>query len=113
MRTKITSHLTKKLILATAVSLLGSAIAHADVPGYEFMMFPEGMAMVVDSTGKATKAKISEDTAKAITAGAQPLSEAGIVLLYQGKLYIVPDKRLGDGRMMSSTVMSSAPNTNK
>ena len=75
MRTKITTHLTKKLIVAAAVSLLGSAVAVADVPGYEFMMFPEGMAMVVDSTGKATKAKISEDTAKAITAGAQPLSQ--------------------------------------
>ena len=113
MTTKITSHLTKKLILAAAVSLLGSAIARADVPGYEFMMFPEGMAMVVDSTGKAANAKISEDIAKAITAGAQPLSEAGIVLLYQGKLYIVPDKRLGDGRMMSTMVMSSAPNAGK
>ena len=113
MRTKIATHLTKGLILAAAASLLGAAMAQADVPGYEFMMFPEGMAMVVDATGKATRAKISEDTAKAITAGAQPLSEAGIVLLYQGKLYIVPDKRLGDGRMMSTMVMSSAPNANK
>ena len=112
MTTKITTQLTKKLMLAAAVSLLGSAIAQADVPGYEFM-FPEGMAMVVDETGKATKAKISEDTAKAITAGAQPLSEAGIVLLYQGKLYIVPDKPLGDGRMVSTMVTSSAANVNK
>ena len=113
MRTKTTVQLTKSLIVTGAASLLGVAIALADVPGYEFMMFPEGMAMVVDATGKATRAKISEDTAKAITAGAQPLNEAGIVLLYQGKLYIVPDKRLGDGRMMSTMVMSSAPNANK
>jgi hypothetical protein len=113
MRTKIATRLTKGLILAAAVSLLGPAMARADVPGYEFMMFPEGHAMVVDKTGKATKAKISDDAAKTITAGAQPLSEAGIILLYQGKLYIVPDMRLGDGRMMSSMVTSSAPNANK
>jgi hypothetical protein len=113
MRTEIATHLAKKLILAAAVSLLGAATAQADVPGYAFMMFPEGMAMVVDATGKASRAKISDDTAKAIIAGAQPLSDAGIVLLYQGKLYIVPDKRLGDGKMMSTMVMPSAPNANK
>ena len=113
MRTKSTPPLAKKLILAAVVSLLGAATARADVPGYDFMMFPEGMAMVVDATGKASKAKISDDTAKAIIAGAQPLSDAGIVLVYQGKLYVVPDKRLGDGRMMSTMVMSSVPNASK
>ena len=113
MRAKVTMHSTKTLIVAAAVSLLGSAVALADVPGYEFMMLPEGMAMVVDSSGKATKAKISKDTAKTITDGAQPLSDAAIVLLYEGKLYVIPDKQVGDGRMMSSMVMSSAPNTNK
>jgi hypothetical protein len=112
MRTTITMPLTTGMILAAAISLLGAGMAHADVPGYEFM-FPEGMAMVVDGTGKATKAKITEDVAKEITAGAQPLGEAGIVLLYQGKLYIVPDRRSADGKMMSSKVMSSAPNPNK
>lgn len=43
-----------------------------------------------------------------LTAGAQPLSEAVIVLLYQGKLYIVPDKQLEDGKMLSTMLMSSA-----
>jgi hypothetical protein len=107
MRTEITKHWTKTLTLATAIVLLGFGAARADVPGYEFMMFPEGMAMVVDSSGKASRAKISEETAKMITAGAQPLSGDGIILLYQGKLYVVPDKALADGKMMSSMVMSS------
>ncbi len=113
MRINITGHSTRKLVLAAAVLLFGSAVARADVPGYEFMMFPEGMAMVVEPSGKAAKAKISEETAKEITAGAQPLSEAGIVLLYQGKLYIVPDKRLGNGKMMSSMVVPSTQDANK
>jgi hypothetical protein len=49
--------------------------------------------MVVDTTGKATMVSVSDDTARTITAGAQPLSGAGIILLYEGKLYVVPDKR--------------------
>ena len=108
MTTRISTRLAKTLGLPAAVSLLAAAAALADVPGYDFMMVPEGMAMVVDGSGKATKAKISEDTAKAITAGAQPLTAPGIVLLYQGKLYIVPDKAVGDGKMASTMVMSSA-----
>ena len=113
MTIDIRKDLMPKLALVAAISLLGSGAVRADVPGYDFMMFPEGMAMVVDGTGKASKAKITEDTAKMLTAGAQPLSEAGIVLLYQGKLYIVPDKRLGDGKMMSTMVMSSSSDANK
>lgn len=113
MRTTTALHLPKAFFLAAALALLGSAVARADVPGYEFMMLPEGMAMVVGTNGQATKAKISDETAKAITAGAQPLSDAGIILLYRGNLYIVPDKKMGDGKMMSSMVMSSQPSPNK
>jgi hypothetical protein len=113
MKTKVTKHLMTTLAMAAALSLLGSGAVRADVPGYDFMMFPEGMAMVVDGTGKASKAKITEDTAQMLTAGAQPLSDAGIVLLYQGKLYIVPDKALGDGKMMSTMVMSAGSGAKK
>jgi hypothetical protein len=59
------------------------------------------------------KAMISEDAARAITAGAQPVSGASIILICQGNLYIVPDKRMGDGKMASDTVRSSASNAGK
>jgi hypothetical protein len=49
--------------------------------------------MVLDTTGKATMVSVSDDNARTITAGAQSLSGAGIILLYEGKLYVVPDKR--------------------
>lgn len=111
MRTTMPSM--NKLALTIACLLVGSGTVWADVPGYDFMMFPEGMAVVADANGKATKAKISEDTAKMITAGAQPLSAAGIILLYQGKLYIVPDKQVGGGKMMSTMVLSSASEASK
>ena len=113
MRTKMTTRLTKKVVLVAAFSLLAPAIAQADPPGYDFIMFPERMALVVDATGKAPKAMISEDAAEAITAGALPLSGASIVLMYQGKLYIVPDRQLADGKMASDMVKSSASNAGR
>jgi hypothetical protein len=109
----MTTHLAKQLTLVAAVSLLAPAIAQADSPGSYFLDFPERMALVVDATGKAPKAMISEDAARAITAGAQPVSGASIILIYQGNLYIVPDKRLGDGKMASDMVRSSASNAGK
>jgi hypothetical protein len=109
MRAKPAADSTKKLILIAALSLLAPAMAKADPPGYDFMMFPERMALVVDASGKAPKATISEEAAKAITAGAQPVDGVSVILLYQGKLYIVPDKRLGNGKMASDMVKSSAP----
>lgn len=113
MVTKLTTRLTEKLLLVSALSLLTLAIAQADVPGYEFMMFPERMALVVDATGKAPKGIISEEAAEAITRGAQPVSGASIVVLYQGKIYIVPDKRLGNGKMASDVVKSAGSNAGK
>ena len=110
---RITKHSMNKMALATAWLLLGSGAVRADAPGSYFMMFPEGMAVVADTSGKATRANIGEDTAKMLIAGAQPFSNAGIILLYQGKLYIVPDKQLGDGRMMSTMVLSSVSEANK
>jgi hypothetical protein len=111
MRT--TKHPMKRLALTTALLLLGAGAALADVPGYEFMMFPEGMAMVVDQTGKASKAKISEDTARTLTADAQRFSNSGILLVYHGQLYFVPDKQLGNGQMMSTMVLPSGSDANK
>ena len=106
MSTKMT-RLMKRSVLLAALSLLVPAAAWADTPGYEFMTFQEGMCLVVDNTGQAPKGKISEEDAKAITAGAQPVSEASIILMYHGKVYIVPDKRLADGRMASDVVKSA------
>ena len=113
MRSKMATRLAKKLTLVAAVSLLAPAIAQADSPGSYFLDFPERMALVVDATGKAPKAMISEDAARALTAGAQPVSGANIILIYKGNLYIVSDMRMGDGRMASDMVRSSAANAGK
>jgi hypothetical protein len=118
MDAKITTQPTKRLVLGTVLSLFAAAAAQADPPGYEFMNFSERMALVVDgsavsASGKAPKGVVSEGDAQAIIAGAQPLSGANIVLLYQGKVYIVPDKRLPSGEMASETVRSSAASASK
>ena len=100
------------LIVAAALALAAPAAAWADPPGYDFMMFPERMALVVDPAsisglGKTPKGIISEDAAAQLVAGAQPLSRKSIVLLYHGKIYIVPDKRLDNGTMASEAVKGS------
>ena len=101
-------NLPKKAILVSSLSLLAAAIARADSPGSYFLDFPERMALVVASTGKSPGATISEHAAKELTEGAQPVSGANIILRYQGKIYIVPDKKMSDERMAFDMVKSLA-----
>ncbi|HZB92774.1 MAG TPA: hypothetical protein VE397_15110 [Stellaceae bacterium] len=113
MRIATAVRLMKPLALSAVLSLALTALGQADVPGYDFMMFPDRMALVVspsaiDSAGKAPKAVISEKAAAALTAGAVPLSRTMIVLLYQGKVYIVPDKKMASGKMASDMVETMA-----
>jgi hypothetical protein len=99
------AHLTVTTILVSATV---ATAALADPPGYDFMMFPDRMALVVGDANHAPKAVISEKDAKALTEGVQPLSGRIIVLMYHGKYYIVPDKRMPSGEMGSQAVMSAA-----
>ncbi|HUC64805.1 MAG TPA: hypothetical protein VMA53_05225 [Stellaceae bacterium] len=113
MRVDITTRPSMTVMLVSAVLLLASAAALADPPGYDFMMFPDRMALVVGDTNQAPKGVISEKDAAALTAGAQPLSGRSIVLMYHGKYYIVPDKRMANGEMASHAVMSAAKSAGK
>ena len=112
MRVDITSRSTRTVMLVSALFLLAPA-ALADVPGYDFMMFPDRMALVVGDANQAPKAVISEQDAAALTAGVQPLSGRSIVLMYHGKYYIVQDKRMPNGEMASHAVMSAAKSAGK
>jgi hypothetical protein len=95
-------------LTAILVSAFVATAALADPPGYDFMMFPDRMALVVGHAAQAPKAVISEKDAKALTEGVQPLNGRIIVLMYHGKYYIVPDKRMANGEMGSQAVMSAA-----
>ena len=113
MRVDITSRPTRTVMLVSALLSLAPAAALADPPGYDFMMFPDRMALVVGEANHAPKGVISEADAAALTAGVQPLSGRSIVLMYHGKYYIVPDKRMANGEMASHAVMSAATSANK
>jgi hypothetical protein len=113
MRVDIANRPTMTVILASTILLLAPAAALADPPGYDFMMFPDRMALVIGDTNHAAKGVISEADAAALTAGVQPLSGRSIVLMYHGKYYIVPDKQMPNGEMASHAVMSSAASANK
>ena len=110
MSSRVKAQVTAGLTLA-ALSLLAAG-ARADVPGYEFMDFPERMALVIGPTmteaGHAPKAVISEGSAAALTAGQQPVSGNQIVLFYHGQVYIVPDKQMESGQMASDMVKAKA-----
>jgi hypothetical protein len=113
MRVEVTRRPTMTVMLVSALLSLAPAAALADPPGYDFMMFPDRMALVVGDANQAPKAVISEEDAAALTAGVQPLSGRNIVLMYHGKYYIVPDKQMPNGEMASHKVMSSAASASK
>ena len=113
MRVDVTSRPTMTAMLVSALLSLAPAAALADPPGYDFMMFPDRLALVVGDASQAPKGVLSEEDAAALTAGAQPLSGRSIVLMYHGKYYIVPDKQMSNGEMASHKVMSSAASASK
>jgi hypothetical protein len=113
MRVDIITRPTMTVMLVSALVSLAPAAAFADPPGYDFMMFPDRMALVVGDANHAAKGVISEEDAAALTAGAQPLSGRSIVLMYHGKYYIVPDKQMANGEMASHAVMSAAKSASK
>lgn len=115
----MTSKLFQRLALAaisTAVVLAGgSAITRADPPGYLFMDIGDNHALVVQpprdqALARISKqpAKLGDDIASVIASDGTPVGANGIILVYHGQLYILPDKDLGGGTMASHMVMRSA-----
>ena len=94
-----------------AGSVLGAAVTWADAPGYLFMDIDNDHAMVVQQQKDLARifkqpAKVSGDIASAIAAGAQPVGDS-VILVYQGKLYILPDKKVGS-HLATHMVMGAA-----
>ena len=101
-------------LIAAAAAAFGAAVTWADVPGYLFMDIENNHALVVQPKAPdAAKARIfkqptaiPDDLASGIIAGAQPIGDC-IIVAYQGKLYMVPDKKQGE-HMASHMVMRAA-----
>jgi hypothetical protein len=112
--TKLSRRLALTLGFVAAVSAAGIAITQADPPGDLFMDFDNNSAALVHPPHDQAKARISrpvakldDDVAAAIAAGAQPVGSS-IILAYRGQLYIIPDKQLEGGKMVSQMVMGAA-----
>jgi hypothetical protein len=100
--------------LAAAAAALGTAITRADPPGYLFMDINDGHALVVQKphdqmTARIFKepAKLPDDMATRIADGAQPVPVDHLIVVYQGQLYILPDKKVGE-HMATHMVMNAA-----
>ena len=114
MTIKLSQHLAFMVVVAAAASAVGTAITWADPPGYLFMDIDNNHALVVQTPREQTTAqifkqpaKLPDDLASAIAAGAQPVGDS-VILAYRGKLYILPDKEIKEGHMATHMVMGAA-----
>ena len=102
------------LIVAVAgASALATAITRADPPGYLFMDIDNNQALVVQKPHDQMAArifkqptKLPDDLAARIAEGAQPAGD-DVIVVYNGKLYVLPDKKLGE-HMATHMVMGAA-----
>jgi hypothetical protein len=112
MANGLSQRVTLTVAAVAAVSVLGTAATWADAPGYLFMDIDNDHAMVVQQQKDVARifkqpTKISPDLASAIAAGVQPVGDS-VILVYQGKLYILPDKKVEAGHMATHMVMRAA-----
>ena len=117
MTRKLFQHLALGAASAVVVLAAGTAITRADPPGYLFMDIDNNYAMLVQAPhdqalARITRqpAKLDDDVASAIAKDGTPVGANNIILVYQGQLYVLPDKDLGTGKMASQHVMMRASN---
>jgi hypothetical protein len=118
MEIELSRRLAMMFGFAAAASAAGVAVTRADVPGYLFLDLNDNQATVVNpprdqSQPRISKlpAKLSDEDADALVAGAQPVGACHIIVAHRGQLYIVPDRRLASGKMASAKVMEAAMHT--
>ena len=114
MTPRLSRRVALMMFLAAAASALGTAITRADPPGYLFMDIDNNHALVVQKphdqmTARIFKqpAKLPDDIADRIAAGAQPVPVDHLIVEYKGQLYILPDKKVGE-HMATRMVMNAA-----
>jgi hypothetical protein len=116
MKIRLGRHLALVVLSAAAASVIGTAITRADVPGLAFIDINNNDALVVQPphdkvSAQMSKqpAKLSDDLAAAIVAGAQPVDGNDVIIVYKGQLYIVPDKKIKDRMATEMVVSAGAP----
>jgi len=113
MTLKLSRRVALVLVAAAGASALGAAITWADPPGYLFMDIDNNQALVVQKphdniAARIFKqpAKLPDDIAARIAEGAQPAGD-GVIVVYKGQLYILPDRKVGE-HMATHMVMGAA-----
>jgi hypothetical protein len=113
MEMKFSRRVALVVVVAAGASALGTVITRADPPGYLFMDIDNNQALVVQKprdqmTARIFKqpTKLADDLAARIADGAQPAGD-GVIVVYKGQLYILPDKKVGE-HMATHMVMGAA-----
>ena len=108
---RLSRHVSLLAAFAAGALAFGAVVSWADSPGLVFQDINEGHAMVVQQAQAKARIfkepkQISADLCSAIADGAQPVGDS-VILVHHGKLYILPDKKVGS-HMATEMVMSSA-----
>jgi hypothetical protein len=113
MTSTFTRRIAMVTVLAASATAALTAITRADPPAFLFMDIDNNDAMVVQPPTNQTAArifkqptKLSDELADAIVSNGQPVGDS-VIVAYQGKLYILPDKKVGS-HMASHMVMRTA-----
>jgi len=103
MKLNLSWRLGVMMVAVAGASALGTAITAADPPGYLFMDLDNNQALVVQKPGGQMTArilkqpaKLPDDLAAKIAAGAQPAG-GGVIVVYKGQLHVLPDKMVEAG----------------
>lgn len=110
---RLSRHVSLLAAFAAGASALGAVVTWADSPGLLFQDINEGHAMVVqyaDAKARIFKdpKQIPTDLCSAIAEGAQPVGDS-VILVHEGRLYILPDKAIGSHTATQMVMNSPAP----
>jgi hypothetical protein len=87
-------------------ALHGAAFAQGEG---NFPPFPENGVVFITQNGTYTRKTLSNAEVDALMKqSATPVPTGVLLLRHDGKLYMVPDHRMSDGRMVSEMVMGPA-----
>ena len=95
----------KTVIAATLLTALGggAALAQGAPPGSPSW---ENTVLMVSPEGSVVQKRVTDRAMMdAMMRGATPTRPGTMVMVHGGKMYVIPDKKMSSGRMLSEEVM--------
>jgi hypothetical protein len=85
--------------LAVMATLASPAFAQG---GAEGAMFSEGTVLMVTPSGQIMRRQVTDAAmVNMMTSDATPMTAGTMIMMHGGKMYVVHDKKMSDGKMIS------------